>query len=317
MANREPVNREPVNQTESENGLKTSLIGLTGSRDHGITRLLLTAYCLLFTLAGCADEDKPRVGVECSTCHDYAALTAARGSDADGPREWLGTSSKGLLARTSPFTGLEEYVLDWPRRGRHPAFTLEPDTCFTCHPVTSTGSRHSLDAYPPGVTESKGDCASSCHLWLPNQVRSSAHPDLGTGGTYDGPGRPYEMLTQTRTRHTDVFEKGYPADKPRKSGAKVQFIAPGCVGCHSFQDPRHGTIATCTDCHSFATKTPEAASGQGLHELHLMFIQSKRSSAMPSNCSVCHGYENDQTLSNAMCYNCHVSGHNPTTAFWP
>ncbi|MBI2061281.1 MAG: hypothetical protein HYT87_16200 [Nitrospirae bacterium] len=47
-----------MNPRESERSPKTDLIGITGSRDHGITRLALTACCLMLTVAGC-DNNSP------------------------------------------------------------------------------------------------------------------------------------------------------------------------------------------------------------------------------------------------------------------
>ncbi|MBI2889849.1 MAG: hypothetical protein HYY13_03585 [Nitrospirae bacterium] len=280
---------------------------------------LLTVHCSLFTLAACGNDDTPRVGLECSGCHDTAALTAARGNDTDGPREWLQSASRGLVATDSAYTGETEYTLTWPRRGRHPAFTLDPETCYTCHPVSESGERHSLDAYPPGVTESEGDCASACHLWLPEKIHSE-----GMGGlAYEGTARPFAMLAEGQTRHADIFREGYAAGKSPRTGVKIRFVAPGCVGCHALNDPRHGAITTCTDCHSFATGNPQEAGGsKGLHEMHLSFIKNGRASAgmsgsTPSDCSFCHRFEEEQILSNAACYNCHLSAHDPATRLWP
>lgn len=310
---------------ESGIGNRAPIHGFTGSRAHGLTALWLTVYGLLLTMPACG-ADTQRVGVDCFQCHNRETLIEARGDDADGPREWMLASSEGLRASTSPFTGQSEFLLEWPRRGRHPEFTLESDTCFSCHPVDEAGLNHSLDAYPAGTTTQVGDCAAACHLWIPENL-ASAGPGSGDGAiSYSGPSRPHEMLTRVRTAHTSVYEEGYLSERGIATDVKVRSVRAGCAGCHSMNDPRHGAIATCTDCHSLSTQNPTAyGSSGGLHGLHLLYVKSSKDRlglGGTDDCAFCHSFQKDEPLPKASCYNCHLSGHQPVNAegkahFWP
>jgi hypothetical protein len=98
----------------------------------------------------------------------------------------------------------------------------------------------------------------------------------------------------------------------------------GCGGCHNWDGIRHGHIADCTDCHNF-----DPSIDTGLHQGHINFISVTQpqidpaDSAVPA-CAYCHGFSDtttNHTISAPVCYNCHLSGHQPVGAdkkpqFW-
>jgi hypothetical protein len=123
-----------------------------------------------------------------------------------------------------------------------------------------------------------------------------------------------------QTRHTQVWQQGYRA----AAGAmKIGVLNAGCGACHHAQSEKHGEVPNCLTCHPFGGSQGEA------HKAHLDRITAhaddidpKRPAQM-SPCAYCH-YESDTAASrsNAACYNCHLSGHQPLDGtgkahFWP
>lgn len=183
--------------------------------------------------------------------------------------------------------------------------------CRFCHPV------HGDDepvvrrphvwiekfAYPPGADPTVPDvnCGQGCHAWVDGSVVSRGFTNASLDPeqtTYRGTIRPGELLAQGQTAHSASF-----ADK-------------GCAACH---DPvEHGVVKDCVECHNYKIFTPDPERPT-LHLTHIPFIQAEQPLADPENfdqrtlsCNYCHG----APMSNASCWNCHLSGHDPVTPYW-
>ncbi len=266
--------------------------------------------------------------VSCYDCHDPYQISMSRSNESLGIKEWMQVGSSGLVM-IQPYNPppLYIFILDWPLRGRHP-FDLNTNDCAQCHPIYNNVENHSNSQYPPQAQNflytGGVNCAGSCHSWLEGNVQSTGFSSsTGTAPTYTGTLDPYTLLTSVQTAHTKIFLYGFRITQDDPNLA-IRHLNPGCGGCHNWDGPRHGHIAECTDCHVF----DPSVSG-GLHQQHINIITATQSqidpgdAGMPS-CAYCHGFSDtttNYTLSNAACYNCHLSGHQPVGAdgmpqFW-
>ncbi len=140
---------------------------------------------------------------------------------------------------------------------------------------------HGITLYP----DEGGDC-KGCHDWL---------REIPEGG---------ELIISGG--HKKVFHEGFVGPRP---GIKVRAINPGCRGCHNLMEGKHGAITQCTDCHNFSIL--------GIHDSHTELIEetAKFNDVKPQEaCGFCH-FQGDERY-RAGCYNCHLSGHNPTLYYW-
>jgi hypothetical protein len=261
---------------------------------------------------------------QCNNCHDYSQLAEKKSTEA--PREWTAKSGQGLTRKiTLNFAADIAFSYRFPRRGNHTIETAGEPGCSTCHPMSTQGLRHGMSQYPLSTRSqlftSQTDCGSACHDWLPASGTSVGYkPKEGTAPTYSGSLRPYELLTGANNRHAEIFKNGWV--KVTGDPISIQRIKPGCGGCHTIIDERHGTMTECLDCHKFG-----GMSG-AIHMAHLEAINQNRETIDPdhgteSSCNYCHGLNDSPTrLLNSACYNCHLSGHQPLDAsgkvhFWP
>ena len=266
--------------------------------------------------------------VSCYDCHDPFQISMSRSNEALGIKEWMQAGSSGLVM-IQPYNPppLFILILEWPPRGRHP-FDLNTDDCAQCHPIYNNVENHSNSGYPPQAQrflyDGGIDCAGGCHTWLQGNVLSTGFSSsTGTTPTYDGTLDPFSLLTSVQTMHTGIFLAGFRITQDDPDLA-IRHLNPGCGGCHNWDGPRHGHIAECTDCHVFDPSVPG-----GLHQSHISVISATQArmdpadAGMPS-CAYCHGFSDttvNHVLSDASCYNCHLSGHQPMGAdgmpqFW-
>lgn len=264
------------------------------------------------------DDPPPR----CDSCHLPAQRTTPKSAAA--PREWMARMGRGLT-RKMPLmpTPVKEFTLAFVKRGHHPAYKLSQ--CADCHPVSSQGARHGMAQYPRAVRAvafSGGkSCASGCHQWLGKSVTSTGFkPATGTAPIYKGSLRPHDLLTAASDGHSRIYRQGYV--KKKGDAITIRRIKPGCAGCHSVRNDKHGTTSGCVDCHEFGRTT------SAQHKKHVDVIAEARAAVDPGNakattCDYCHGLSKTPTvLKNAACYNCHLSGHrvlgsNGKPHFWP
>jgi len=261
-------------------------------------------------LAGCGEADAPPLPVDCTSCHDPAAL-AADVSDLP-PSEWARQAGRGAVRRSALLAGASTpFSVPWSRRGRHD--DTDPTRCTGCHPASAQGIRHGLSVYGPGARqlafEPGTDCAARCHTWLPVSGRAGGFsPAEGEPPEVEGSFRPADLLAAGDDGHSRIWREGYAGDWTARYVARLR---PGCAGCHNVQRERHGTISECTDCHRLA------GSGADLHWRHVDLITERRADLAPEHadasvCCVCHGFEEtSEELRRGACYNCHLSGHRP------
>lgn len=316
--------RKTINNMSKATGRKAS----TPSAGNGY--FILTVFLLLvLSAAGCQTTKTVQSNaVSCYDCHDPFQISMSRSNEALGIKEWMQAGSSGLVM-IQPYNPPPLYILilEWPDRGRHP-FDLNTNDCAQCHPIYDNVENHSNSEYPPQAQrylfDGGIDCAGSCHTWLQGNVVSTGFSSsTGTTPTYDGTLDPFSLLTSVQTAHTGIFLAGFriTQDDP---GLAIRHLNPGCGGCHNWDGPRHGHIAECTDCHVFDPSLPG-----GLHQSHISIISATQAQMDPADagmpsCAYCHGFSDTTTnhvLSNASCYNCHLSGHQPMGAdgmpqFW-
>ena len=266
--------------------------------------------------------------VSCYDCHDTYQITEARSNESSGIKEWMQAGGTGLVmipAYNPP--PLFMYELEWPARGRH-IFDLNTGDCAQCHPLYNNVENHSNSEYPPQAKSllymNGVNCASTCHTWLENDIISAGFSSsTGDTPTYTGTLDPYTLLTSVQTAHTKIFLYGFRISQDDPA-LNIRALNPGCGSCHNWDGPRHGHIAQCTDCHNF-----DPSNSSSLHQSHIAVISAAQSQIDPSDsglpaCAYCHGFSDtttSHTLSNPVCYNCHLSGHQPVGAdgmpqFW-
>ncbi len=299
------------------------------SKHGNIFFTLILLVLITTTSVGCQTTKTVQSNaVSCYDCHDPYQISMSRSNEALGIKEWMQVGSGGLVMM-QPYNPppLYIFVLDWPLRGRHP-FDLNTNDCAQCHPIYNNVENHSNSQYPPQAQKflymGGVNCAANCHTWLEGNVQSTGFtPSTGTAPTYTGTLDPYTLLTSVQTAHTKIFLYGFRITQD-DSNLAIRHLAAGCGGCHNWDGPRHGHIAECTDCHVF-----DPSISNGLHQTHINIISATQSSIDPTDaglpaCAYCHGFSDtttNHTLSNAMCYNCHLSGHQPVGAdgmpqFW-
>ncbi|MCX5868270.1 MAG: hypothetical protein NT009_12500 [Proteobacteria bacterium] len=249
----------------------------------------------------------PKNTPACLSCHTQAEIGQVLSDENAGPREWMSQAGSGLT-RAVPFIPLEteEYVLEWPHRGRHPEY--KSSDCCACHPADNSGLGHSSKTYPDPE-----DCQGRCHVWLKPAINSSGFAILGgEAPSYSGSAEPEALLSAAENAHSRVCREGYQRPEGISDRIKVGQLSPGCRGCHNHFFPRHGAVSVCTDCHAFG----DPAGGTG-HLNHAAYISARQNELNPGAaggevCVYCHGFSaGADSFSSAACYNCHLSGHQP------
>jgi hypothetical protein len=157
-------------------------------------------------------------------------------------------------------------------------------------------------------------------VWLKGTVVSRGFEDAsGKIAEYGGSARPDEMLTAVSTAHQKLWVEGY---RSESAALRIAVLNPGCGACHHPQDESHGSTPSCLTCHSFGGA--EGATHLKHQDLASTWM-AKLDARHPdmTGCAYCH-YESEgaASRSNAVCYNCHLSGHQPLDAsgkahFWP
>ena len=287
---------------------------------------MLAAFTSALVQFGC---EEPPTGEElagppppCAQCHKLTQPN--KQVPAMAPREWMQAQGRGLVRKmTLILSDTREFSFNFPGRGYHPQYA--DAQCMQCHPVSGDGARHGISQYPlgaRGLAFTPGQsCASSCHTWLGTLVKSEGFTSSkGTKPSYKGSLLPHDLLVGGGDAHGQIFFKGY--TKPQGAAISIGRLKPGCVGCHSVRNDKHGTTAGCLECHKFGKITSK------LHTAHVASITQGRATNDPSNaklstCDYCHGLSAaTTTLKNAACYNCHLSGHQVLAKggrphFWP
>lgn len=294
-----------------------------------IFEFIIIIGILSLFITGCQKKQTVQSNhISCYNCHDPYQISVVRSNEVLGIKKWMQSGGEGLV-RIPSFNPPPFFMdmLVWPKRGRH-LFDLNTNDCAACHPIYNNVENHSNSEYPPMAKRLlyRGgiSCASGCHKWLSNNVHSKGFLSAsGTTPEYKGTLDPYTLLTSVRTAHTKIFLEGFriTQDDPTLN---IRFLNPGCGGCHNYDASMHGHIATCTDCHNF-----DPSGSSSLHQQHISIISATRAQIDPSDsnlpaCVYCHGFSDTTTnyaLSNAVCYNCHLSGHQPvgadgTPQFW-
>ena len=300
-------------------------------KSHQGYRILVVALLAVVTAANIGCQTTKTVqsnAVSCYDCHDPYLISMSRSNEALGIKEWMQTGSHGLVM-IQPYSPppLYLFIIEWPLRGRHP-FDLNTNDCAQCHPIYNNIENHSNSEYPAQAQRylySGGiNCAGNCHAWLEGDVQSTGFSSsTGTTPTYYGTLDPYTLLTSVQTAHTGIYLSGFRITQDNPDLA-IRHLSAGCGGCHNWDGPRHGHIAECTDCHVF-----DPSVSNGLHQSHINIIGATQARIDPAHatlpvCAYCHGFSDtttNRTLSNASCYNCHLSGHQPMGAdgmpqFW-
>ena len=287
------------------------------------------------------DANLPALSTECGDCHDVNQMMLPVEGGRAGNREWMAEAGSGLVRRDPaiPEPGAH-LALDWAERGFHDRDVLmdcgnchsgpmsggahEALDCSGCHPVREDGLGHGVKTYTEKARElvfAGGEsCAAGCHSWLLEEVTSAGFAgEGGTTPTYTGILDPETLLLQADNAHARLFFHG---SRSGKETIKIAAFNPGCGGCHNAVEESHGTILSCTYCHRFGE--PEA----GLHVSHIRAIEDNRARLDPAaagglSCDYCHFPDETGTeRSKAVCYNCHLSGHQPLNPagkahFWP
>lgn len=243
-------------------------------------RWLILLPVMFLSLKGRADE--------CLSCHTSESLLQKGNSlsqmknmrdNGEGVKTIFSLEVRGMLS-------LRWRGVKWKKRGRH----IENDmkNCSLCHRY------HGEAIYP--IDE---DPCSGCHSWL------SSIDEKGFGGSgYSGSIRPEDLLKSGP--HSRIFKRGFSSSP--SDGIRIQILNPGCRGCHNLLNSAHGAITECTDCHIFSGK---------MHERHNRRIEETQDKNDPGNnvsCVYCHPGKGE--VYRASCYNCHLSGHNPSLYYW-
>lgn len=264
----------------------------------------------------------PELIRECSQCHSYDALGEYR-DPVLGSREWM-VEAQGGLYRQDPVLPAPGVFLEviWPERGYHDQEAL--DDCSVCHPVDELGIGHSVITYTGAAREAvftgSQDCASACHPWQSESITTSGFENAdGATPSHEGSKRAYDLLMAVDNAHSKIFKEGL---RTEIADIRVGAFNPGCGSCHHLAKEQHGEIVTCAYCHDFGSMSSD------LHTSHLNAIDGRVAQldvAMIgiTPCDYCHWQDEAWAeRSNAACYNCHLSGHQPLDEdgqahFWP
>jgi len=193
-----------------------------------------------------------------------------------------------------------------------------------CHPVDENGIGHGVRAYPESARDTAfvggESCAGECHGWLANPVEVTGFEEWGGFSTFDGHLDPEDLLAGADNAHSELWKVGF---VPENMEMKISSFNAGCGGCHNVKSEAHGATVTCTDCHAMASDE-----NVELHNAHVSYIAAhvltlaNELADVPA-CAFCHREDGaPEAVSNAACYNCHLSGHQPLNAegsphFWP
>jgi hypothetical protein len=302
----------------------------------GVRSRVLAALCLLL-LAACsygesnvavktdaaaevASQDSgfdlplPQLDRTCSHCHNVNELSTVHPGEGLGPRDLTGLYGDGLVRADAAFpTAGTVFRYVWPERGRHGEKQLEPDGCGLCHPVDEDGIGHGVRQYPPAVQDlafapGGKSCASQCHSWLPADALVGGFERAdGSVSMYEGTLRPGELLIAVDNAHSRLWKEG---SRPEHAPTKIASFNPGCGGCHNAQTEAHGNVPTCLDCHKMSGDLGEPFHTIAILDIEMFGPELAPAMSQHSSCGWCHpGDDAPPTLSNAACYNCHLSAH--------
>ncbi len=243
---------------------------------------LIHCTLLLMLYTGCGSELNTSSDTSaCFYCHSSADLTETFPTASSSPQEHMLFYGSGVESGPSyDPTATASFTIEWIKRGYHDEESLRD--CSPCH-NTLEDNEHGGFFYPAYSREqfySPAGCANACHKWL-----------------YCTSWDPAVLLSESGNPHGDLFRRGYEGNTRSIMLAEIK---PGCGGCHSVAEVRHGAIPGCLDCHDFYT-----GSNTDEHSLHLERLADDN-----SPCTWCHGGYGG-TKYKAACYNCHESGHNP------
>lgn len=267
----------------------------------------------------------PSLVTECSACHVLDDLAGVSGGEWLGPGEWVAKKGSGLTwkdpAIPSPGT---VYGLEWPERGSHAQEFIAPEKCGLCHPVDENGIGHGIRAYPEPARNMAfvggESCAGDCHGWLDNPVAVTGFEEWGGFSTFNGYLDPEDLLVGADNAHSELWKIGF---VPENMEMKISSFNPGCGGCHNVKSEAHGAIVACTDCHAMASDENIALHGKHVEYIAAHVMMMAGDLADVPACAFCHREDGaPEAVSNAACYNCHLSGHQPLNAggsphFWP
>lgn len=256
----------------------------------------------------------PSVTVECKACHNFDSLSQIVSQEQKGIKEWMSVQASGLIRIDPIFPSPSlstNMSFPWQKRGRHNSNDL--NGCSICHPVRSDGIGHGVRTYPSDtmntVFAKEKSCDKSCHSWLTEAVAAQGFENAdGQVPSYNGSLRPTDLLQGSDNAHSDIWKKGASIEN---SNFKIVAFNSGCGGCHNVFAESHGTIANCLDCHVFGGSKGE------LHANHVSYIADQADNLDVKHpeitfCAYCHREDEVSTeRSNAACYNCHLSGHQP------
>jgi hypothetical protein len=271
----------------------------------------------------CEVAGLPAFSTNCADCHNLEALGAVDSDESAGARAWASEKGPGLV-RFEPAMPSPSVMLDssWKKRGRHAPDEVDLVSCSDCHPIREDGLGHGTKTYPAAYRgtpfQGGANCAGACHAWLRDSIAAVGFEDTqGATPEYRGSARP-DVLLAVATAHKTIWQSGFKTTSPWQ---KIGALSPGCGGCHHAQSEKHGEVTACTACHRFGGIEGEP------HKAHVARISNsvdqndpKRPQMTP--CAYCHDEgKAAQTRSNASCYNCHLSGHQPLDAdgkahFW-
>ncbi|MFA5889905.1 MAG: hypothetical protein WDA27_02950 [Actinomycetota bacterium] len=265
----------------------------------------------------------------CATsCHNNPSSSAPqiiKPVTVQSARDWLSTAGQGSGK--------------WTERGTHSVDQLAD--CGQCHVSipgapshTGTAGAQKTFDYPAGAdpTTPGADCATACHKWVPKNTEVTSHGFPGT----DGVDRTYQVLVNPADLLALPKIGSDPATPTKHS---VNFGKNGCANCHDAK--QHGVITECISCHAFGAGSADSAAALpgkinpddpngsadsaafgvltlNMHATHIPFLAAEQPANDPSSqgqapCSYCHGPEGNAKRS---CWNCHVSGHNPSGIYF-
>ncbi len=259
-------------------------------------------------------------GLECAQCHQPGNALGAP------PLSFTVTNQ----SQVSWMRQVEHNFANWTIAGRG---NHDPAAdCGQCHAPHKTAT----PVFPP--EQNSTNCTSSCHSWLQLDIDQAGFRGASSKPSYRGPIDPATLLANATL---DVDSDG--------RNHKVVWDTFGCTGlCHNPQanltnveawgvplsrseatglatsvlptfnaSAIHGYVTKCTDCHRVASPL---GGPDDLHSTHGTLVGGERPLADPGGPTGCNNYCHDKgpypEFQSGGCYNCHLSGHDPTPHYW-